>query len=427
MTVALTVEPTGAGSPPSSAASSPTQPLADSEWSVEQVVAQTRKIQQCIEAVMKENEHFGVIPGTGGRKDANGREVPPKPTLLKAGAEKLCLMFRFDPEYDIVRSVETTELVAFTIRCTLTHIPTGARIASGLGSCNSREAKYTRPAPKRCPKCNADALIVGKPEFEKDEAYKGGWICFVKKGGCGAKYKPNDAAITGQTGGIADPSDLHNTILKMGCKRALIAAVLNGTAASDFFTQDLEDLPGAPAAPAAAAPVAAQPVPRANTVKHDGTFAEGWQVRKLKAIAGSVGGLTEHQRKIDLAAFKDCDGKPIADPANLSEAQIGVLLARYENQIKKQAARAAEQPDMGAVGGVVDVQGKISAAGVDSIRGSIRQKGMDAMAENDLCAIFGIDSIADLPDEQAGAALALVLAYGTAQYDRVLADVQSRY
>lgn len=51
---------------------------------------------------------------------------------------------------------------------------------------------------------------------------------------------------------IAEGLVCHNTVLKMADKRALIAAILNGTAASDVFTQDMEDSPRA-AAPAAGA------------------------------------------------------------------------------------------------------------------------------------------------------------------------------
>lgn len=35
---------------------------------------------------------------------------------------------------------------------------------------------------KTCPKCGAAAIIKGKEE------YGGGWVCFKKKGGCGAKF-----------------------------------------------------------------------------------------------------------------------------------------------------------------------------------------------------------------------------------------------
>ena len=59
-----------------------------SELSVPQVLAQVEKIQQVMRQAMKEGEHYGVIPGTT------------KPTLLKPGAEKLCLLFRFGPDYE---------------------------------------------------------------------------------------------------------------------------------------------------------------------------------------------------------------------------------------------------------------------------------------------------------------------------------------
>ena len=38
--------------------------LAIPERSVEELIAQVKKIQQVQEAVMKEGEHYGVIPGT---------------------------------------------------------------------------------------------------------------------------------------------------------------------------------------------------------------------------------------------------------------------------------------------------------------------------------------------------------------------------
>ncbi len=199
------------------------------ELSVEDVLGQMAKIQQVMKAVMKPDIHYGVVPGTSG-----------KPSLYKPGAEKLCLVFRLDPEYEFVTRVEEPAEVAYTVRCTLTHITSGARVASGMGSCSSRETKYGfRKGTRRCPKCKAEAIIKGREE------YGGGWLCYGKKGGCGAKYDEKDAAITSQSEQLVPVLNVHdqaNTILKMACKRAMVAAVLAGTAASDFFTQDLEDL-----------------------------------------------------------------------------------------------------------------------------------------------------------------------------------------
>jgi hypothetical protein len=181
--------------------------------------------------VMKKDEHYGVIPGTG-----------TKPTLLKAGAEKLCLTFRLDPQYEITEKQDGAHL-RITSKCTLFHIPTGQRFGSGMGSCSTRESKYAyRQASIKCPACGNEAVIKGKEE------YGGGWVCFKKKGGCGAKYGDGNKTIEDQPRGRVpneDLADQYNTVLKMANKRSLIAAVLNATAASDIFTQDIEDMPQA--------------------------------------------------------------------------------------------------------------------------------------------------------------------------------------
>lgn len=365
------------------------EPVAD-ELSVEQIVAQTLKIQQCMEKVMKQDQHYGVIPGTN-----------TKPTLLKPGAEKLCLLFRLDPEYDVINTVETPERISYMVRCTVFHIPTGSRVASGLGSCNSREEKYLRAAPKKCPQCQKETIFRSKARNKQEEENpdKLGWYCWAKKGGCGKNFPAGDESVEKQDTGLKDPADLANTILKMACKRALIAAVLNGTAASDFFTQDLEDLtekaaeyippkegsanPKEQSAPSSGAknmstaastnPTGTGPTskgPRANTVKHDGTFASHKQVAYLHMLKQKVGGLVfcrdDKSCYVDvgdglqqvvaqlcayhkqLAAFKDVDGKPIRTSTNLSEDQASNLIDRYEAKIKSQEARASEQPDLDA-------------------------------------------------------------------------------
>lgn len=199
------------------------------ELSVEQVMSQIQKIQSLMERGMKRDEHYGVIPGTG-----------TKPTLLKPGAEKLCLMFRLDPQYE-TREIRDGEHLTVISTCTLYHIGSGARMGSGMGSCSTLESKYAyRKSGRSCPTCSKEGTIIkGKAEYD------GGWLCFAKKGGCGAKFKDGDATIESQnTDRVANPDlpDQYNTVLKMGNKRSLVAAVLNVTAASDIFMQDLEDM-----------------------------------------------------------------------------------------------------------------------------------------------------------------------------------------
>lgn len=215
-------------------------------FSLEQVVHQVKLIQQVMHTVMKKDEHYGIVPGTG-----------TKPSLLKAGAEKLCLTFRLDPQYDITERQDGAHRDIMS-KCTLYHIPSGQRFGSGMGSCSTRESKYAyRNAGRKCPACGAEAIIKGKDE------YGGGWVCFKKKNGCGAKFPDGDREIESQaTGRVAneDVADQYNTVLKMANKRSLVAAVLNATAASDIFTQDIEDLPRvepeeAPRAAPAQAPI----------------------------------------------------------------------------------------------------------------------------------------------------------------------------
>jgi hypothetical protein len=213
---------------------------APAEMTIEDLVAQVRKIQGAIQAVMIENEHYGAIPGTSPRKGPDGKPLPPKMVLLKPGAEKLCLLFRLAPDYVIQNRVDDPGFIYREVKCILTHIPTGNIMGAGIGSCSSREEKYGfRRAQRSCPKCGKEAILKSRNEGE-------GYFYWKKKDGCGATFPLGDASIEKQeVGKVANENiwDSENTISKMAQKRALVAAVLNATAASDSFTQDVEDLP----------------------------------------------------------------------------------------------------------------------------------------------------------------------------------------
>ena len=216
---------------------------------IEDTKAQVALVQQVLREVMKEGEHYGKIPGID------------KPTLFKAGAEKLCLVFRLDPQYETVEKQEGVHLT-ITSKCTLWHIPSGQRFGSGMGSCSTRESRYAyRHGQRKCPKCGAEAIIKGK-DF-KNDGLPTGWLCYRKKDGCGAKFLDGDESIEKQViGRVAneDIPDQYNTVLKMSNKRSLVAAILNTTAASDLLTQDVEDMPHHEPS-TAAAPASAHPSP----------------------------------------------------------------------------------------------------------------------------------------------------------------------
>jgi hypothetical protein len=213
--------------------------IARGELTVDEMVTQKDKILELMQRVMTPGIHFGKIPGI------------PKPTLLKPGAEAINVALRLDPDYESEKIFDGDHLTVVT-KCVLYHIPTRLRIASGEGLCSTKETKYAyRKQKRKCPACGAEAIIKGKAE------YGGGWVCWKKEGGCGATYKDEDEQITGQEEGTVpnpDLPDTWNTVLKMADKRALVAAVLNGTAASDVFTQDVEDGGGEAATSTSAQP-----------------------------------------------------------------------------------------------------------------------------------------------------------------------------
>lgn len=173
---------------------------------------------------------FGLIPGAGKKK-----------TLFKSGADKLCDVYGLADRYTIISKVEDFDqgLFDYTIECWLVRKTDEMFVGSGLGSCSSWESKYRwREGQRVCPTCQQATIIKGKEE------YGGGWLCWTKKGGCGAKFAQTDPAVIGQTiGRVENPdiTDTKNTVLKMAQKRAKIQAVIGVTRTSGLFTQDLDE------------------------------------------------------------------------------------------------------------------------------------------------------------------------------------------
>lgn len=197
--------------------------------SIEEITGQVALIQKVMSSVMHDGEHFGKVPGCGD-----------KPTLLKPGAEKLAMTFRFAPRYAIQEKELRDGHREYRIVASLQSITTGRFVGEGVGVGTTMETKWRfRKAEQKCPECGKEAIIKGKQE------YGGGWLCYKKKGGCGAKFKDGDPAIENQEMGRIEhdnPADYYNTCLKMAKKRALVDAILTATAASDIFTQDVEEM-----------------------------------------------------------------------------------------------------------------------------------------------------------------------------------------
>jgi hypothetical protein len=174
-----------------------------------QIKAQVQLIQEVMEAVMKKDHHYGIIPGT------------PKPTLYKPGAEKLLSTFHIgaDPS-EYITDLSTEDEIRYRIAVKGFSQALGTLLGVGIGECSSNEEKYKW----RKPVCEEE--FNEAPTDRKRTVWKKG-----EK----APYQQKQVRM--------NPVDVANTILKMAKKRALIDMTLTITAASDIFDQDIEDLP----------------------------------------------------------------------------------------------------------------------------------------------------------------------------------------
>ena len=206
----------------------------DNAMAVADIIAQVKLIQDVMAKVMQEGVHYGLVPGCGDRK-----------TLLQPGAQKLTMTFRLAPEYQIQETNHERGHKEYRVICTLKSIQSGNFVGQGVGCCSTLEGKYRwRGGSRKCPECHKETIIKGKAE------YGGGWLCFAKKGGCGAKWDDNDPVIVNQSVEKQEhdsPADFYNTVLKMAKKRAFVDATITATASSDFLTQDIGDDDGTPA------------------------------------------------------------------------------------------------------------------------------------------------------------------------------------
>lgn len=215
-----------------------------------EVRAQVNLMQDVMAEVMRDGVHYGTIPGTKSK------------SLYKAGAEKLMATFRLagDPE---VQDLSHGGEIAYRVKVRLT-TSGGVFIGAGIGECSSSEDKYSWRA------AICDEEFDDTPENRRR-----------------IKYAKWQGRVEKKKQVRTNPADVANTILKMAKKRAQVDAVITATAASDIFTQDIEDLPeevvaeivsGQRANPATAA--VQQTVP-ADSPERDAAIAEAEEVASL--------------------------------------------------------------------------------------------------------------------------------------------------
>lgn len=276
-------------------------------FSAAEIRDRVNHVQEVMRAVMKQDVHYGKIPGT------------PKPTLYKPGAEVLCVAFRIAPSYR-VEDLGDDQVARFRVTCVGTHQVTGINLGEGMGECSSAEEKYKWRA----------AVTAEEFNYVPETLRR---LKFYKNGGKATQVR-------------TEVADLSNTVLKMACKRAHIAMTLAVTAASDMFAQDIEDLPeelrpyepehAAPATSAAPAPEATPELigqAKAAAAKGVAAYQKFWSeagAPNRKALAAYHEGWKVEATTADQARTVDTEpagaaAKPLSDDMQAILADFSAL------------------------------------------------------------------------------------------------------
>lgn len=305
----------------------------DPDRVVEAAVQRKTLIDRIVREAFVEGVHYG---------SPDGGQM--KATLLKPGADDAIQLLELQPDFTVMQKDGdgiNFPSISAVFTCKLT-TPDGVVVAEGCAGANSWEKKWRwRKAEIECPKCGVAAVIKGKAE------YGGGWLCWAKKNGCGAKFTDNEAFSTDDKKENPDPWDLQNSIVKYGKKRAQIDAVLQ-LGFSAHFTQDVEspqkggfkDFFDKSDPPRESAPEATQE----DDPKPEGLAGE---VRRLcKEIASESGEPWEDV--LALASSYTVNGKPrCTTPATLAGTSDKSLRITRD-KLKKRASTArlaANAPD----------------------------------------------------------------------------------
>jgi len=242
----------------------------DAPLSAVEIRAQVNLIQEVMQAVMKDGQHYGVVPGCGKKK-----------TLLKPGAEKLALTFKLHPVIENERDISIAELSNghrdYNVYCHILNC-NGEELATGIGSCSTMESKYRYRNVSDYEV--TDEKIPTDAKERKSEYRKSGYgMKNVDGKWHWVKY------LTTEKTENPDIADVYNTVLKMAKKRAFIDGILSATAASDIFTQDIEDMANVPGQ-SASAPAQKEKPSTPRPVAKDTEKITGINKRFLEAKAG---------------------------------------------------------------------------------------------------------------------------------------------
>jgi hypothetical protein len=177
--------------------------------SFKNTMGKIQQFQRLVRENLIEGKDYGTIPGTQ------------KPTLYKAGAEKIVILGKLRSTFDILSETKDYEKEFFDFEIRWNLWAGDNLLVQGVGLCNSKEDKYRYRwiTEKKLPSNVDKSKLVFRNKMGKYGDYK--------------EYRMVNE----------DVCTLANTILKMAKKRALVDAALLVGSLSDLFTQDMEDLP----------------------------------------------------------------------------------------------------------------------------------------------------------------------------------------
>jgi hypothetical protein len=214
-----------------------------------------------------------------------------KPTLLDPGAMKIRSFFNVRPSHRIlervVEKVDGLEHTRYIVEAELVHF-TGVVVASGIGSCSSREKKYR---------------LRWVDESELREVY--GYEEEDLKGIKSRRFYTGGKKVTQYFVPNPEISDLDNTLLKMAAKRAEVDATLMLPGVAEIFTQDLGEILKGPSKKAEEPKTAPLPEPREETERE--AVVPSSVPSSLEEVEYRLGEhILEMGKTLDLSEGADC-------------------------------------------------------------------------------------------------------------------------
>jgi len=296
--------------------------------------------------IMKKDMDYGIIPGTG-----------TKPSLLKPGAEKLRFVYGLGTEETMTdKTIDIDKgFVSYSYKVSVKN-KEGIILAECEGNCNSFEPKFrylwvqesALPAgtdksklQSRTSKITEFDFAISKAEttgqYGKPAEYWQKWQDAIRNGT--AKQTTRDTQkgksmkaweMGGSQFRVQNPDimGMTNTIMKMAQKRAFVGAMLLATGASEFYTQDIEDMTDGTSVPE----VIAEPSPITQPVS---SKAEEGEV--VAEPAPQQAPDEAHHKRVEWIKGLIAAGKikMNRDPESLTSKQSIMVMDNYKKSIGK--------------------------------------------------------------------------------------------